>query len=253
MTIVPIVEGHGDVKAVPVLLRRLVDEARAWESVRIDTPIRRKRSQLVDQDALRKSVRLARLRGDCGGILVIFDSDDDCPVAIAAQVQEWAVAAAGHLACEVVLANREYEAWFLAAVESLRGHHSVKDDAVSHPHPELPRGAKGVLEARMHISYSETKHQPAFSAQFSMAAAYARCRSFRKLASSFGRLMVGLGAELPAGRPSLGGRRSERRRGWQSKGMARVQPGHALDPPSRSAAVRPPSAGGAGWAPACPL
>ena len=29
MTIVPIVEGHGDVEAVPVLLRRLVDEAQA--------------------------------------------------------------------------------------------------------------------------------------------------------------------------------------------------------------------------------
>ena len=199
MTIVPIVEGHGDVKAVPVLLRRLVDAAQAWESIRIDRPIRRKRSQLVDQDALRKSVRLAGLRGDA--VLVIFDSDDDCPVEIAAQVQEWAVAEAGHLACEVVLANREYEAWFLAAVESLREHHGVKDDAVSHPHPESPRGAKGVLEAKMHIGYSETTHQPAFSAMFCLSAAYAGCRSFRKLVGSFGRLVVGVGADLPAWPP----------------------------------------------------
>lgn len=31
MTIQPIVEGHGEVNAVPVLLRRLVDEAQTWE------------------------------------------------------------------------------------------------------------------------------------------------------------------------------------------------------------------------------
>ncbi len=205
MTIVPIVEGHGDVQAVPVLLRRLIGAAQAWEQLSIDTPIRRKRSQLVDQRQLIKSVRLARLRKDCRGILVIFDSDDDCPVEIAAQVREWALAEAGHLACEVVLANREYEAWFLAAVESLRGHHGVKDDAVSHPHPESRRGAKGVLEAKMHIGYSETRHQPAFSNVFSMSAAYAGCRSFRKLVASFGRFMDAVGATPPAWPPQTWG------------------------------------------------
>lgn len=53
----------------------------------------------------------------------------------------------------------------------------------------------------MRISYGETTHQPAFSAIFCMAAAYARCRSFRKLISSFGRLMGGLGVDLPAWPP----------------------------------------------------
>ena len=252
MTIVPIIEGHGDVKAVPVLLRRLVDEARAWESVRIDTPIRRKRSQLVDQDALRKSVRLARLRGDCGAVLIVFDSDDDCPVEVAARVRDWVVAEVGHLACEVVLAHREYEAWFLAAVESLRAHHDVKDDAASHPHPELPRGAKGVLEAKMHIGYSETTHQPAFSAQFSMAAAYP-LSLFSQVGKLFRALDGWFGSSYQLGRPSLGGRRGERRRGWHSEGMARVQPRHASNSASRSVAVRPPSGGGVASALACPL
>ena len=40
MTVVPIVEGHGDAAAVPVLLRRLVGAAMAWEEIRIDQPIR---------------------------------------------------------------------------------------------------------------------------------------------------------------------------------------------------------------------
>ena len=196
MVVVPVVEGHGDVAAVPVLLRRLASAAKAWD-VRIGQPIRCSRNQLVNETELRKRVRLARLREDCGAILVIFDSDDDCPVEVAAKVREWAVAEAGPVLCEVVLAKREYEAWFLAAVESLRAHHSVKGDAQSHPDPESPRGAKGRLDSMMHISYSERTHQPAFTAIFCMAAAYARCRSFRKLIGSFGRLMGGLGVDLP--------------------------------------------------------
>ena len=196
MTVVPVVEGHGDAAAVPVLLRRLVDAAKAWNEVQIDQPIRCNRSQLVKEVELKKRVRLARLRDNCSAVLIIFDSDDDCPVELAAQVREWAVESAGPM-CEVVLAKREYEAWFLATVESLRTHHSVRSDAQSHPDPESPRGAKAILEAMMHISYSERTHQPAFSAMFCMAAAYARCRSFRKLIGSFGRLMETIGTELP--------------------------------------------------------
>ena len=183
-----------------MLLRRLVDAAKAWEEIRIGQPNRCKRSELVDQFELKKRVRLARLRKDCGAVLVVFDSDDDCPVELAAQVRGWAVAEAGP-ACEVVLAQREYEAWFLATAESLRTHHSVRSDAESHPHPESPRDAKGRLEAMMHISYSERIHQPAFSDAFCMAAAYARCRSFRSLISAFGRLMDVLGVDQPAWPP----------------------------------------------------
>ena len=180
-----------------MLLRRLVDAAAAWQTVRIDEPIRCNRSQLVKQTELRKRVRLARLREDCGAILVIFDSDDDCPKDLAAQVREWAVAEAGPVCCEVVLPKREYEAWFLATAESLRTHHSVRSDAQAHPEPESPRDAKGRLEAMMQISYSPRTHQPAFSDSFCMAVAYARCRSFRKLVGSFGRLMDASGADLP--------------------------------------------------------
>lgn len=198
MVVVPIVEGHGDAAAIPVLLRRLVDLAKAWDAVRIGQPIRCNRNQLLQEAQLRKRVRVARLREDCGAIMVVFDSDRDCPVERAGQVREWAVAEAAPGYCDVVLAQREYEAWFLATVESLRTHRSVKSDAVSLPHPESPLDAKGRLEAMMRISYSERTHQPAFSAIFCMADAYACCRSFRKLVDSFGRLMEGFGVDLSA-------------------------------------------------------
>ena len=197
MTIQPIVEGHGEVDATPVLLRRLIAEAESWETT-IGRPIRRNRSQLVRQPELERSVRLARLQPDCGGILVMFDGDRDCPAELGTAVRRWAVAAAGEVPCEVVLPHREYEAWFLAAIESLRGHGGIRPDAVPHPEPETPRGAKAQLEARMHPggSYFETTDQPAFSALFSMKAAHRRCRSFRKLTSSFGTLLRAMGHEV---------------------------------------------------------
>ena len=49
MNIQPIVEGHGEVKAFPVLLRRLCNEAQAFE-IDVNAPIRRKRSELVKED-----------------------------------------------------------------------------------------------------------------------------------------------------------------------------------------------------------
>lgn len=193
MNIQPIVEGHGDVAAVPVLLRRLVAEAQAWR-VTIERPIRRPRNQLVQQPGLDLAVRLA-LRHNCEAILIMFDGDDDCPAELGHIVHGWATAAAGSVPCEVVLPHREYESWFLASIESLRGVRNVRVDAPFHPDPEAPRGAKEKLEARMSsgTSYLERTDQPTLSAQFSMATAHVRSRSFRKLTKSFGDLLVAMG------------------------------------------------------------
>ena len=189
MNIQPIVEGHGDVAAVPVLLRRLAAEAQAWR-VAIGRPIRRPRNQLVQQPGLDTAVNLALHHG-CDAILIMFDGDDDCPAELGQIVRGWATAAAGGVPCEVVLPHREYESWFLASIESLRGTRGVRVDAPLHPDPEAPRGAKENLEARMNsgTSYLERTDQPALSAQFSMAAAHTRSRSFRKLTKSFGDLL----------------------------------------------------------------
>ena len=196
MNIQPVVEGHGEVGAVPVLLRRLAGEAQAWE-VGVNRPIRRNRSQLVQRTELEKTVRLARLQPNCGVILILFDGDDDCPAEWGPRVQRWAAAVSGGVPCEVVVPHREYEAWFLAAIESLRGQRGIRFDADPHPAPETPRSAKEQLEARMRSgSYMETTDQPAFSARFSLTAAYRGCRSFRKLTKSFGVLLREAGRDI---------------------------------------------------------
>ena len=197
MKIQPIVEGYGEVMALPVLLRRLVEKAEVW-NVGIGRPIRKPRNQLVRETELRKAVRLALLQAECSAVLILFDGNSDCPAELGQVVKEWAAAEAGDVPCEVVIAHREYEAWFLASIESLQGYRRIRADAQSHPNPEQPRGAKGQLEARMEwgATYLETTDQPALSARFSLATAHRRSRSFRKLASSFGRLVRSMGQEV---------------------------------------------------------
>lgn len=197
----PIVEGHGEVEALPVLLRRLLEEASAW-SVEIGRPIRRPRNKLASELGVMQAVEVARRQRACEAILIVFDGDRDCPAELGPKVRAWA-AAASHLPCEVVLPHHEYEAWFLAAIESLRTQDLIRADAASHPDPEQPRGAKEQLKERLAAGrvYSPTRHQAALSASFSLKCAYRRCRSFRKLTTSFGSLLKAMNQDIGAWPP----------------------------------------------------
>ena len=101
------------------------------------------------------------------------------------------------------MAYREYEAWFLGSIESLRGKRGIRQDAESHPDPEQPKGAKGQLDARMQAgrSYSETADEPALSAEFDMRPTYQKCRSFRHLVKVFGELAAAGGSAPQAAWP----------------------------------------------------
>ncbi len=207
MTIYPIVEGHGEVNAVPVLLRRLLHDHAQCFGVAVGTPVRRTQAQFRREADVHTAVRLALAQPRCGAVLLLFDGEDDCPVNLAVTVRSWARAAAGAIPCEVVIAYREYETWFLAAVESLRGQCRIANDASAPADPESKRNAKGALEAFMPggASYAETIHQQKLSAIFDMSLAHRRNRSFRKLTKAVGDLLVQLGEPVPAWPPA----------GWQ--------------------------------------
>jgi hypothetical protein len=197
------VEGQGETTAVPVLLRRLAAESRAYQ-VTVGKPIRRNRSQLTQEDALRRAVRLALLQPGCSAILIVLDGDDDCPKELAPRVEGWATEEAGQVPCRVVVAMREYESWFLGAVESLRGHRGVRLDADPPPDPEAPRGAKEALEQLMVVgrTYSATADQARLTALFDMQLAYKRCRSFRRMTKAFAGLVGSAGTPLVDWPPS---------------------------------------------------
>ena len=92
----------------------------------------------------------------------------------------------------MVLAKREFEAWFLAAAESLAGYHDLSDSLVPPVDPEAIRGAKEWLGAKMAgKAYKETSDQATFAANFDMKAARERSASFDKLWREAERLILG--------------------------------------------------------------
>lgn len=194
MVIQPIVEGDGEIQAVPVLLRRLQSVAECY-GFEVARPIKRNRSEFANELAVRRFVQLALRTPDCAGILIVFDSDDDPACTIGPNVQAWAQAEAGQTPCQAVAANREYEAWFISAVESLRGQRGIADDAVSHATPEAPRDAKGVLQKCMRPGrfYSPTVDQAALTQYLDLPQAHRRCRSFKKIVKAFRVLAAGTG------------------------------------------------------------
>ncbi|MEV6607503.1 DUF4276 family protein [Kutzneria sp. NPDC051319] len=179
--IAPVVEGHGDAKAFPVLLRRI-----GWElnwPMNVAQPFRVPRSKLADPGRLAEVVMAASAAvSGAGGVVVLFDADDDCPCRLRESLDE--TARATFASTELVFANREFEAWFLASLPSLRSHASVGDDASFDGDPELPRGAKERLAKVMLETYHETLHQTKFSSLIDLETTWRNSRSFRRLISA---------------------------------------------------------------------
>jgi hypothetical protein len=190
--VTPIVEGDGEVAALPILLRRIG----AWLSpgvpMTVAQPIRVRRDRFLNrEEEFRRHLLLAAAKaGEDGWILVLLDADDDCPAELGPRTLERARRIVAHRAISVVLANREYEAWFLAAAESLHGQRGFEFEKTPAFDPEQPRDAKGWLGERMSAGkYRETTDQPAFSAIMSLNQAFNLSRSFRKLCSDWSRAM----------------------------------------------------------------
>lgn len=183
-----IVEGDGEVAALPVLLRRLSQWRGVAEYVDVLTPIRVYKDRFLNRpEEFSRHLKLTAAKcGDAGWVLILFDADDDCPAQKGAAVLAQAQAIIPHRRVAVVLANREYEAWFIAAAESLNGcrgfKYQGKDVLID---PEKPRNAKGWIRERMPAGYGETTDQPAFTAIFDLELAHEHSRSFRKLCSEW--------------------------------------------------------------------
>ncbi|MEI6450278.1 MAG: DUF4276 family protein [Actinomycetes bacterium] len=142
-----IVEGHGELQAVPLLVRRIA--ASLPTPMYVDAPraIPIPRTKLMRPGELERATKLAMSRVvesqvAGGGVLILIDADTDCAAQLGPELLARARSAAGAVPAEVVLAVMEFEAWFLAALTSLRGERRIRSDAEAPLDPEAIRGAK---------------------------------------------------------------------------------------------------------------
>jgi len=166
-----IVEGKSEVETVPLLIRRIAANLYPELPIVVPPPIRRPRNKVVKEKELERAVEfVARQISGQGAIFIILDSDEDCPAELGPALLHRASQARGDLPIAVVLAKHEFEAWFLAAAESLRGQKALKNDIHCPNDPEAIRDAKGWLTNQMENAktYRETRDQPALAALFDL-------------------------------------------------------------------------------------
>lgn len=170
-----LVEGHGEVQAVPVLIRRIAPH------VQIRT-IRVKKDRFLKRGELEREVEAAgELAGETGAVLILLDADQDCPASLGPAIRDRARLARSDRRIMVALAKGEFESWFLAAARSLRGKRGLASDIEPPPNPESVRGAKEWLRSRQRNgTYSETIDQPALAQLFDLNEARRGSPSFRR-------------------------------------------------------------------------
>ena len=179
--IVPIVEGDGEVQAVPVLLSRMLQYKHYW-NWRPAPPKRAGGLQSL-RPKLDKFLRLATLERNCGAILILLDLDDGCPLTEVQQLVTEVRACHLSVPVAIVFAYREYEAWFLASLQTIAGHCNLPAGLTYQGDVEGRRGVKEWLSGQMPKgkAYKETIDQVNMTRLIDFELAHQQSRSFRRL------------------------------------------------------------------------
>ncbi|MBI4569879.1 MAG: DUF4276 family protein [Planctomycetes bacterium] len=209
-TIVPIVEGVGEVTALPKLLHALREPSVRRGVVGIAAPKNAHgRENIIKEGGLEKFLGYAQGTRGCCGIMVVIDANGDCPLTLARQLSSRAKKANLPAATAIVLAKRVYETWFLASWKTIAvglGSSSGFDGDV-----EGAQGVKDWISQQMPVGqvYKETVDQARFSSLIDPELAASRSRSFRRLVAAFKWLLArskarpGRGVVSPAPRTKL--------------------------------------------------
>lgn len=202
--IATIVEGVGEVEAVPLLIRRIAGAMDPHLALDTPQPFRVRRNQIVKPGQLERYLELIvrRFGRECG-VLVLLDANGDCPAELGPGLRDRLGQARPDVRVEVVLAKSEYEAWFLAALDSLRGHRRIRNDAVRPDRPEEIRDAKGRLRQATprRRPYDPVDDQAHLTRLFDLDQAREGSASFRKMLRAVRFLLSG-GGPFRAGRAS---------------------------------------------------
>jgi hypothetical protein len=174
--IASIVEGHGEVEALPALLHRIAEAIGFEGQLRVNPPIRVKSgSFLNDQEYFKRQVSLAAAKAAQveGNVLILLDCEDHCPAELGPNLLQRAQEVRPDVEMYVALAYREYETWFVTAVRSLRGLRGIAAAVEPPGNPVGIRNAKGWLSKRMNVAYDPITHQLEFTRAFDLVEARA--------------------------------------------------------------------------------
>jgi hypothetical protein len=143
-----------------------------------------KGSFLNRPDERSRALNLAAIKGTgapMSFVLIVLDSDGACPAESAPALLSPCREARSDCRLALTFAHREFEAWFIAAAESLRGYRGLPKNLVRPSDPESIQDAKGwIKQLRSERAYSPTIDQAAFASNFALNEARVHAPSFDK-------------------------------------------------------------------------
>lgn len=193
LRVASIVEGHGEVHALPVLLERVWYDMIQGEYIEVlRPPIRQPRNRLAHNkdDALKNAVELAAKKlhhsrtasSDPEWILILIDADNDPPCQLGPDMLKTAQEARSDKRISCVLSVVEYETWFVASAASLSEFLDLGHDAELPKDPEAQKLGKGWIQKRFKSGrYSESIDQAKLTARMDLDLCRERSLSFDKL------------------------------------------------------------------------
>ncbi len=149
---------------------------------------------------IERFLRHAQNKTDCGGILVLVDADNDCPVTLFREMSQRCKQSGVTVPVQVVYACREYESWFLASLATIRGRNGIPESASLTGLAEAVTDPKKWLSDQMPDgkAYKETAHQASFTNSVDLDMAYQNSRSFRRLCHALQQLVEDMDQAVPA-------------------------------------------------------
>lgn len=116
--IIPIIEGQGEIEAVPTLLYKILHDLQQWQW-QVDKPFRANSLGRLKK-YLGSLLHKASKRKDCGALLILLDLDDGCAVDTAKELAEKIRKLNLAQPVAIVFAVREYEAWLFVTLACRR-------------------------------------------------------------------------------------------------------------------------------------
>ena len=151
-----VVEGHGDAQAASNLVIRLAEDL-GLPGLHWADAIRGR--NLHQERGVQKAAELVRRKGDAIALLLLRDEDDGCPKDLAPVAAGWLRRLSLPFPSAVVLAHREFEAFFLPCLSRMAGQKLISPEGVERPglvpgsvfdgDPQSIRGVKEWLSKHM--------------------------------------------------------------------------------------------------------
>ena len=208
--IVSIVEGAGDVGAVPILLRKILSERHNRYDIQVGQPKNGGgRPGLMNR--LEKFIEHSLRTPGCSAILVLVDADTTCPVELARTLTKNCAERSPNVPVAVVCANRAYENWFLASIGSVKAQPGESKGIINagadfEGNPDEVPDAKRQLRAWMlqGTRYRESEHQAPLSERINIETAARVSRSFRRLCDAVAELVTAIDSGFNTVTPTPG-------------------------------------------------